>query len=345
MANTSTNTSIVAAFNDYSKAEQATRELVSSGIKRDCVHLQTNTRTATAGSVSERAGESEGGIRGFFHRLFGGDDETTSDSGRYSRAVESGRSVVVVETPEQQIDRVVAVLNEYGAVDIDEDTSGAAASGTRQQWNERQAGQSIPVVNEEIKIGKRAVRRGGVRIYSTVVERPVEERVTLRDEHVRVERRAVDRPVSESDLSNLRDQSFEMTETVEEPVIEKTARVKEEVVIGKETTEKQETVRDSVRQTDVKVERFGNEGAGSDYESDFRADWQRNYAGQGGDYSAYGPSYEFGYRYRSDPRFQGRSWSDAEPELRRQYEKDFPGSIWDKTKNAVRYGWEKITGR
>src|SRR5207302_798187 len=96
----------------------------------------------------------------------------------------------------------------------------------------------IPVVQEDLKIGKRVVKRGGVRVYSQVVEQPVEQDVQLREEHVRLDRRPVDRAATEADVNKLRDQTFEVTETAEEPVIEKQARVVEELVVGKETKEK-----------------------------------------------------------------------------------------------------------
>ena len=106
-------------------------------------------------------------------------------------------------------------------------------------------------------MGKRVIRRGGVRVYSHVTERPVEEEVRLREEHVRVERRPVDRPISGEEASALRDQTIEMTESVEEPVVRKQARVKEEIVIGKETTEHTETIRETLKQTEVEVEQMG----------------------------------------------------------------------------------------
>jgi stress response protein YsnF len=45
----------------------------------------------------------------------------------------------------------------------------------------------------------------------------------------------------------------EMTETAEEAVVSKTARVKEEVLISKDATERTETVRDTVRREDVEI--------------------------------------------------------------------------------------------
>ena len=44
-----------------------------------------------------------------------------------------------------------------------------------------------------------------------------------------------------------------MTETDEEPVVGKTARVKEEVVVRKEAADRVETVRDKVRREDVEI--------------------------------------------------------------------------------------------
>jgi stress response protein YsnF len=48
-------------------------------------------------------------------------------------------------------------------------------------------------------------------------------------------------------------------ETAEEPVVAKTARVIEEVVVGKESTTRTETVNDTVRGTKVEVERVAGE--------------------------------------------------------------------------------------
>jgi len=341
---TSNSSTIVGVFSDYGKAAQAARELVNEGIPQDAVHVQTTSRTTTAGSPEYGVHEHEGGIAGFFHNLFGNNDE----SKRYSTAVESGRTVVTVDATGSQADRAVDLLNQSGAVDVDTDAekypandagrTGTGAGTARASGT----GSSVPVVDEELRVGKRVIQRGGVRVYSRMTERPVEEEVTLRDEHVKVERRPVDRPISEQELSGLRDQSFEVMETAEEPVIQKRARVTEEVVVGKETTERTQKVNDTVRHTDVKVERIGNAAGMENYAEDFRNDWQKNYAGSGGDYSLYEPAYQYGFRAANDERYRDRAWDEAEPELRRDYEREYPGGAWDRMKNAVRYGWEKV---
>lgn len=127
------------------------------------------------------------------------------------------------------------------------------------EWNDNSGehiyrGQTkIPVVEEELQVGKREVEQGGVRVSSHVEERPVEQQVNLREEHVRVERRPVDRPVGNAEKA-FQEGTIEVTEKAEVPVVAKQARVVEEVVIGKEVSERTETVRDTVRKTDVNVE-------------------------------------------------------------------------------------------
>jgi uncharacterized protein (TIGR02271 family) len=109
-------------------------------------------------------------------------------------------------------------------------------------------------MEEQIDIGKRAVERGGVRVRTYVRETPVEEQVTLREEHVRVERRPADRAADDLTLDTFQDRTIEVRETAEEAVVSKTARVTEEVVIRKDVEERVETVRDTVQRTEVEVE-------------------------------------------------------------------------------------------
>jgi uncharacterized protein (TIGR02271 family) len=115
----------------------------------------------------------------------------------------------------------------------------------------------IPVIEENMDIGKRQIERGGVRVRTRVIERPVEQNVRLRDERVHVERYPVNRPVTADDIRAFREGSIEIRETVEEPVVRKEARVVEEVAINKEAGERTETVRDTLQQTDVDVEETG----------------------------------------------------------------------------------------
>jgi uncharacterized protein (TIGR02271 family) len=254
---------IVGLFDEYREAQRAVVELVESGVSREDIGITSQEYANHEGSDSYREDSSRGGegIGGFFSRLFGDDDEDVS---HYSEAVGRGGTVVTVDCEtDEAADRAEAILNRFGG-DVDERGEShrqAAYVGTDNVETNRadltEGAASIPVIEEELRVGKREVEGGGVRVRTRVVERPVEEAVRLREERVSVERRPVNRPVSEADLNAFREGTFELRERSEEAVVDKTARVVEEVAINKDVTERTETVRDTVRSTDVDVEETG----------------------------------------------------------------------------------------
>jgi uncharacterized protein (TIGR02271 family) len=203
---------------------------------------------------------------------------------------------------------------------------------------------AIPVVQEEVRVGKRQVERGGVRVFSRMVETPVNETVSLREEHVSVERRPVDQPINPADVAALKDQTIELRETAEEAVVQKSARVVEEVVVGKEVSQRQENIKDTVRHTEVEVQSL--QDSALDDDTYYRNDWQTNYASLGGTYDDYAPAYRYGYDMRRDARYQGRNWDDVESDLRSDWDTRYGSSgssTWERMKAAVRSGWNRMT--
>ena len=113
----------------------------------------------------------------------------------------------------------------------------------------------VEVVEERLAVGKREVATGGVRVTSRVVETPVEETVRLREERVEAHRRPDDRKLSPEEAdATFAERTVEMMGTGEEAEVGKTARVVEEVTLGKRAGEREATVRDTVRRTEVEVE-------------------------------------------------------------------------------------------
>ena len=203
---------------------------------------------------------------------------------------------------------------------------------------------AIPVVQEELRVGKREVERGGVRVFSRVVETPVNETVALREEHVSVERRPVDQPINPGDTTAFKDKTIELRETAEEAVVQKSARVVEEVVVGKEVSQRKQQIKDTVRHTEVDVQPLL--GASIDDDTYYRNDWQTNYARLGGSYDEYAPAYRYGNEMRRDARYQGRSWDDVESDLRSDWDTRYGSSgnsTWERMKAAVRSGWDRMT--
>jgi uncharacterized protein (TIGR02271 family) len=122
---------------------------------------------------------------------------------------------------------------------------------------------AVPVVEEQLQVGKREVERGGVRLQTHVTETPVEENVELREEHVNVERRPVDYTFHGTESEAFQESLVEIREAYEELVVKKKARVVEEVVVNKDVEQHTETVHETLRRTDVNVEPIENNKARS----------------------------------------------------------------------------------
>jgi uncharacterized protein (TIGR02271 family) len=220
---------------------------------------------------------------------------------------------------------------------------------------DREGEKHLPIVEEEMRVGKREVRQGGVRVHTRMEEHPVEEDVTLRRERVEVERRPADRPASQADLDAFKEGSFDVTETSEEAVVDKQARVTGEVVVRKDVDEHTETVRDTVRRTDVDTENLTSTGrtgtTGSrfssfeTYDPEFRQHYQTSFSSSGRDYTFYQPAYRYGYDLAGNERYRNSEWSQVESDARREWERRNPQNPWEDFKDAVREGWDRVRGR
>ena len=124
--------------------------------------------------------------------------------------------------------------------------------------NTKVQGETVQQVEEELSVGKRKVATGGVRVTTSVSEQPVEQTVTLREEKVEAERKPADRELSPAEAeAAFQGKTVEMLGTSEEAAVSKTARVVGEVAVGKQVGEREETVKDTVRRTEVEVEEIG----------------------------------------------------------------------------------------
>jgi uncharacterized protein (TIGR02271 family) len=281
---------LAGVFDDFDDAERARERLISAGFRREAIQV-TPERSAwgTGDATYGGRAEKQGGLRGFFASLFGSDDDSY---GHYSEAVRRGSIVVAVTLEDDsQVERATEILEDCGAIDVDERLEQWKLAGdtgydeqakplTREEIARDR--ETLQVVQEELEVGKRAVQRGGVRVHRRIVETPVQEQVTLNEERAVVERRPVDRPATAADLNAFKEGEMEIRETTEEPVVSKSARVVEEVTVGKEANQRTETVSDTVRRTDVDVERTGTEAQtqrGARYNGVERRKNRGNYTG------------------------------------------------------------------
>ena len=281
---------VIGIFRSESEARNAVSQLLANGFSEDNVDISKgsssgSSSTSTSTSL-DTSTEHESGISKFFQNLFGSDND---ESDRYTRVAERGSVVTVHASSASEAESVATLLDQYGAIDVDDQdnqynsggpnysgTTGSDLSGTSgilgasgltgttgvtgdsdyssTNLNTDNTGKVIPIIEESLQVGKKEVETGGVRLRSRIIEKPVEESLRLREERVRVERKAVDRPASQSDLTNFQEGTIEMTETSEIPVVAKEARIVEEITLGKEVEHREETIRDTVRKTEVDIE-------------------------------------------------------------------------------------------
>jgi uncharacterized protein (TIGR02271 family) len=289
---------VVAAFDTQQDAQRALEALTDAGFSRDRTHLTANSGGLdTVSSGTATTGEQTLGdkIASFFG--FGDDEEIYTEAVRRGSCVltvdaaddeEADRAeAILYRFGPVDIDQKAAEWrgagwqptttagltsrsDTIGTTSLADDTigttgtaatlgtAGTAGTGTTGVRSDREEA-VIPVTEESLQVGKREVQRGGVRVISRTVERPVEATVSLREEHATVTRRPVDRAVTDADRA-FKDQSIEVRESAEEAVVGKTARVVEEIEIGKESDVREETIRDTVRKTEVDVEQLGTQG-------------------------------------------------------------------------------------
>lgn len=243
---------VIGFFDNAEEGRRAISQLQEVGISRDSIDITENPGTETVSS-DRGSSDGEGGIGRFFRNLFGDDDDAAD---RYSRVGSSSRCIVTVHArSNDEAERAADVLDDCGAIDVDERAAQyGGVSSNRSESADQRRETTIPRIQENLEVGKRTEETGGVRVRSRIVERPVEEHVRLREEHVHVERQPVNRPVSLDDTGNFQEREIELTERTEVPVVNKEARVVEEIRVSKDVTEREETIRDTVRDTEVDIE-------------------------------------------------------------------------------------------
>jgi len=331
---------VVGVFEDQTNATRAQQALIQAGVNASAIHI-------TRGDTLKVHDAKEPGFWESVKEAFGFSD--AEDQYSYAEAARRGSTVLSVTTDDNQAERVADIIDQYNPIDLNQReaewrkqgwtgysaasagqaasagtaatrstaaTASAAATTRPAAAVQRVEGeQAIPVVQEELKVGKRAVRAGGVRVHTRVIETPVQEQVNLRQEHVHVERTPVNRPVTAADQV-FKDKVIEATETREEAVVSKEARVVEEVRVRKDVEQQAQTVRDTVRRTDVNVEQIDTD-------------------------PQYEPARQFATTLSGDQRYKGRTWDQIEPDARTSFEKNYPGRKWDEFRDAVRSRYDR----
>ena len=214
---------VIATIESAKIAQQLIDELIEAGFKDQDVEILAGDEDELVAEIVERG--------------FGKDDARG-----YAEAVGRGKTVVAARARPDKAEKAAAIMERYEA-----DAS--------EPGSELDDEASVAEVEENVAVGKRKVLSGGVRVTTSVNERPVEETVTLREEQVEVERQPADRKLKPEEAeAAFQEKTVEMLGTSEELEVSKEARVVGEVALGKRVEEREEKVRDKVRRTKVEVE-------------------------------------------------------------------------------------------
>jgi len=261
---------VVTLFDTADHAQVAKTNLQHAGFEADEISIVSGNELPKSASALREPG--------LWHRLFGNEIEE-HEATVYAKAVESGGVVLTLRADQEEVPKAMGILNQHNLVDVKDravDTgvlsketaaaiavpaaAVAAAVPSKPVTSDLGKDQVIRLAEEHLDVGKRLVEQGTTRIRRFVTEKPVEEQVTLHEEHAEVVRRAISDPNYVKDI-DWSDTMVEVRETAEEAVVSKSARIAEEVVVGKTGSDHVETVRDTVRRQQVEVERVAVDAA------------------------------------------------------------------------------------
>lgn len=267
---------IVAVFDTAAHAEAAVKALRAGGFANADISILDEDRLAS-GRKALAAGAKEAGL---WSRMFGG-DMYQHEAAVYNQAVEQGGVVVSARVLDSEVAHAVAILDLHHPVDVHDRaiTSGLSTPAHVEAVEKKldsvplAAAQQVAIppkvaekndqilrlAEEQLQVGKQMIESGRTRVRRFVTERPVSAEVTLHEEHAEVLRRAITDPKYIGTI-DWADQEIEAIETAEHALVNKTARIVEEVSLKKIGMDHVETVHDKIRRQQVEIGRVGADG-------------------------------------------------------------------------------------
>jgi uncharacterized protein (TIGR02271 family) len=267
---------LVAVYDTPAHADAAVKALKAAGFAESDISVFDSARLK-AGRSALAPGVKEPGL---WNRLFGA-NVYEHEADVYGQTVQEGGVVISLRVPESEVAHARAVLDIHRPVDVHDRavTSGGAPAAHVETIEKKleavplAAMQRVAVspklaaaqpdvlrlAEEQLQVGKEMAETGRTRVRRFVTERDVAQDVSLHDEHAEVLRKAISDPkyVGEIDWA---DGTIEVIETAEHALVNKTARIVEEVGLRKVGADHVETIRDKLRRQQVEIERIGPDG-------------------------------------------------------------------------------------
>lgn len=244
---------VVTAYDSIDKAKNAMKVLQNAGYNAS--DLSIIDRSALKSHETDHVG--------LWRRLFG-ENVWDHEAAVYGDTLDKGGAVLAARVPDDEVARVMSLLDVHQPLDVHAVAAKIGETVPVQAKalvtppiakTDAKDPETLRLAEEQLNVGKRLFETGTTRIRRFVTERPVEQQVTLHEEHADVVRKAISDPSYVADI-DWSDKAYEVTETAEQAVVSKTARVVEEVTLRKTGADRVETVKDTVRRQQAEVEKI-----------------------------------------------------------------------------------------
>jgi uncharacterized protein (TIGR02271 family) len=283
---------VVGVFMDETYAQRAVQALQSQGF---------NAQIGDESSLNNLSGLAK--------------EETQVYSGRLNE----GNSVVIVNNAGNRGEDALNILLDSGAEYMNLHGQGGQQSG-RQQSGRQQSGQQydanyyrnlnanqrqygrydenlgrarnaeelrLELREENLTATKTANQAGEVEVRKVVHEREQQVPVNLQHEQVVIERNTVDRPADAGEINAMQDEVIRVPVYEEQAQLQKQARVREEVSIGKEAVQEQQTLTGTTRHEHAEVVNSGDVEVRGDAGTTSRSATSRSTSTSSGDMKPY----------------------------------------------------------
>jgi uncharacterized protein (TIGR02271 family) len=259
---------LVAAFDTDEHAMAAVSALKAGGYHPDDISILDQARLAKGQKPI-----------GLWQRLFG-DDITRYEAEVYGDTIKNGGVVVSVRVPREQVAQAAGILDLHHPINVQDRavTTGVAPAAhveaAKAQSTIPLAPKQEPAVTsklqelhsdtlrlaeEQLDVGKKLVQTGRTRVRRFTTEEDVTQDVTLHEEHAEVLRKVISLPAAAADI-DWSDQQIEVAETREQALVNKTARVVEEISLRTKGDDHIETIHEKLRRQRAEVERVDASG-------------------------------------------------------------------------------------
>ena len=358
---------IIGLYDNISNIDRLLEPLMRDGIDAD--HVEVVTSPGMQKKFKERSQFSNlahDAKKGKLHTELAHRGVPTADAYFFEQGVEQGNTLVILEVDDDRAPRILQQMKNGDARMGQSQTDGRqmeqrtteepamqarrGAATRDQRMDGEDIAQRIPVIEEELHVGKKVRDTGGIHVERTVQNKPVHESVDLMEEHVEVNRHSANRSATNEDLMGAFEEgSFDLREQKEELIVEKEPRVVEEVEIRKSVEHRQQAVDETLRRVDVNIQEL-NRQAPQDmrYEAlskGYRKHFETNYGSQGQRFEDFEPAYRFGHAHALRDDWRSHDFQTVSPHLKADYEKGSGQGAWERGRGAIEHAWNDVRSR